>query len=262
MRGYDAVCKPGEGVVTLRRFFAHDVERRAGKSAVGQGFREVCFIHYRAARGVDEIRAPLHFRDEGGAYKPACFVGERAVERDEIRFAKKRFTVGVFDAVGNSRNSRAAVGKHPHPEGAAELSEPLSDGAAAVNPDGFSGKLHAGYLLIRDAGDSRPAAVADDFAEAAQVVCEGEEEGEGELGYRVGRITRRVADLNSPFAAGADVDHIVPGAEGGHELYAFAGIEQSRGDLHAVCQDYVGSGKPFCDKLRRGAVVHGIFSEA
>ena len=76
-------------VMRRQRLGVEDVEAGTGDPLLRERRDQGSLIDDRAARGIDEIRAPLHEPDPPGVEQTARFRCQREVDRDDVRFAQQ-----------------------------------------------------------------------------------------------------------------------------------------------------------------------------
>ena len=138
----DVVEREQRPVVRLRR---EDVESGAGELAGLECLDERLLVDQRPAGGIDDACAVLHLRDRLAVDHPARLVGERRMEREEVRRREHLVLgLGVVDAevaeavVGDER----VVGDDRHPEADRAPRDLLADPAEAEDAERLALELH------------------------------------------------------------------------------------------------------------------------
>ncbi len=85
VRREDDVPRRAQRAVGRERLRIEHVERGAGQPAVVERLDERRLVHDAAARAVDQAAGGLHFRQRRRADQAAGLVGQRRVDRDEVR---------------------------------------------------------------------------------------------------------------------------------------------------------------------------------
>ena len=147
-----------------------DVERGAGDFFIFERVGEGGFVHYRAARSVDEERGALHFFQIFGGDEVARVRQQRNVQADEVRFAEQcvavhEFGVQLFFDFGWRADGVVIEDAHLKAERAA--CDSAADAPEAENAERFAPDVAADELIEVPAGPGAAAHPGVAFEQAA-----------------------------------------------------------------------------------------------
>ena len=211
-------------MIERRRLLLPHVEARARDLLCAQRFLERLLVMDAAARRGDEIGARLHQRILLRADHAARLVGQRAIDRDEIRLPHQLVELDLLDAVLRHHLGRhiGVVGEHPHREQpAAQLREALADIAEADDADGLVAQVVADEDIAVEILVAPHRAVGLDDA-----LGEAEHHGERVLGDRLLVAAGLVEHQHARVGAGLQVHGVVAGAVGGDDQQALRAAQQ------------------------------------
>ena len=121
-------------------FFVH-VQSRSSDFMAFQPFNEHFRIYQSAAGCVDNHNAGLHAGDSGVVDHMPGLVGQRAVQRDDVRLAQKLRQIHIGKVAGRVR--KFIIVQHTHIEALADIRENAADFARADDADGFAVQIEA-----------------------------------------------------------------------------------------------------------------------
>src|SRR5215207_8082003 len=187
------------------RFSSEDVEARL-KSSRGELRHQRRFIDDLSARGVDQCGPVAHQRQAPRVDQPAGCVGERHVERDDVRLSEELFQRPVVRVL-----TLAASGvEDPHLETLRPPCNRLADPPEADDPKRRAGDLVPLQRLVHPAAP--PASRADECVAGRNPPPERQDQPERQVGRGGGGDSRRIRDHDTPCVTGLDVDEVVPSA--------------------------------------------------
>lgn len=176
-------------------FFVH-VQSRSSDFMAFQPFNEHFRIYQSAAGCVDNHNAGLHAGDSGVVDHMPGLVGQRAVQRDDVRLAQKLRQIHIGKVAGRVR--KFIIVQHTHIEALADIRENAADFARADDADGFAVQIEARQTEIEGAR-------ADTGSVCMEI--DGQQQRHCMLGHCVGGICRNAENMELS-EAGARI-HVV-----------------------------------------------------
>ena len=207
MAGDDAVGCADEDVVGGGRFGVEDVGSVSANFAGFEGCGHVVGVHEFATGAVDHDDVVAHLGDFGGIDHVFGFLGEEAVEGDDVGVVKDFVHIGTaLDAVLFTEGvvEIGIEGDDLHAEGFSADCDFLADAAQAEDADGLAHDLVTDRLL--PACD--PLTILDGHGVGLDVLGDAEEKAEGVLGDGGVIDTGSKEDGNVLFGGVFDVDFV------------------------------------------------------
>ena len=225
--------RAADGGVGRQRLARVDVERGAGDRSGLQRGRQRRQVDDLAARAVHDDGGRLHLRERVGVDEVARLLGERRVQRDEVRAAEQLVELDQLRAGGAGARLRRerVVRDDVHLEGGRAARDLRTHPPDADEPQRLAAQLAADELR------ARPLAGADAAVGIGDSPEECERERERVLGRGDDVPERRVHDVHAARGGRGHVDVVDthPGAP--HHRKARGGIEDLRGDLRLAAHD-------------------------
>ena len=198
------------------RLLGEHVDRRACDLAGLERVDQRRDVHELSARGVDDADAVAHLRDRAGVDRVACLVGQRQVQREELRALEHLVEGRALDAElaeplgGDER----VIGDDLHLQAERPPRDLPADAAEAEHAERLVGELDAAPLRALPAtGDERRVRLRD-------VARERDEQADRVLGRRDDVRLRRVRDDDPAPCRRIDVDVVDADARAADHLQA------------------------------------------
>ena len=199
------------------RFNAQHVECSARQTFFGEHFFQCGFIDDMTARGVDQISRRFHQAQCGFIEQVACFVGERAVDRDDIGLAQQFFEADQLDVVRQAFGAGVGiVGEDLHAQRVGFLCQRATDAANADDAEGLYLMAHHRHHLTDIPDPLFNLGIGlKDLARQAEHQCQ------GVIGDFVHAVIRDVADDDAPFGCCFQINGVDTDAITGHDPAVF-----------------------------------------
>ena len=152
--------------VEVVAFLLVDVQPRRADLLAFERFDQRFGLDKLSAAGVDDHHAAFHAGDRGLVDEVLRLVGERAVERDDVRTAVELVERDVGDAclAGENAVGVGVVGQNFHAESEQDTDDDAGDLARADHPDGLAVHIESHESLQREVAVARAPACARDLA--------------------------------------------------------------------------------------------------
>ena len=204
--------------VEVVAFLLVDVQPRRADLLAFERFDQRFGLDKLSAAGVDDHHAAFHAGDRGLVDEVLRLVGERAVERDDVRTAVEFVERDVGDArlAGENAVGVGVVGQNFHAESEQDADDDAGDLARADHPDGLAVHIESHESLQREVAVARAPACARDLA------VEREHHRHRVLRDGMGRIGGYAHDGDVEGPRGFQVDVVVTGTAQRQQSHAVA----------------------------------------
>ena len=204
VRGHHHIGHREQGVIRGRRLLRENIQPSAGKIPAVQGRDQRWFVHYFAARGVDEDRTLAHHRDARRAQQSAGRRRQGDVQADAVARGEQ----GFQRHAGESRGLDRVGVLHLHSERESPPGHSLPD---APEPNQAQ-RLSIQAEGLQAAVPHQPASGAQRLVEFHQAAAHGEHEEQGVFGDLVGISADREGHGDGAFRRSLEVDAVIADA--------------------------------------------------
>ena len=220
------VLQRRQGMVPVDRLVGEDIETRCPNRAALQRLDQGRLVDDRAARGVDQHRAPPHEGEAARVDDAPGLVVEAEVERHHMGVCEQRIE-GLGRRAGEiGRHAAPVPGNDVHADSRAETHHLAADAAGADHAERLAGELHAVERAPR-AGAQRavhPRGLAAAVEHQRQRVLGDRDVAIALDGAHLDAEPLRRRHVDVARRAGAHEDDHLEGAAGGKHLFRHVGV--------------------------------------